>query len=118
MSGVEVPLVMQNNNMTMDDGNSQCYTVKSAKLVKFRETKLEAIKFTQSGSKGKLMITFDQSRGPVIRFHKIKGLRELQKFDFSTNEPLDYKFSDIIETTRIELKDSQPKEDDTLKMSK
>ena len=28
----------------------------------------------------------------------------LQAFDFDTDENIDYKFSDLIETTRIELK--------------
>ena len=35
------------------------YYVFSSKLVKFRDTKLRAVKFTQSGSRGKLLITFD-----------------------------------------------------------
>ena len=35
------------------------YAIFSSKLVKFRETKLRAVKFTQSGSRGKLLITFD-----------------------------------------------------------
>lgn len=35
------------------------YVVYSSKLVKFRESKLKAVKFTQSGSRGKLLITFD-----------------------------------------------------------
>ena len=35
------------------------YKVYSSKLVKFRDTKLRAVKFTQSGSRGKLLITFD-----------------------------------------------------------
>lgn len=35
------------------------YEVKSSKLVKFKDTKLEAVKFTQSGSRGKLLISFD-----------------------------------------------------------
>lgn len=35
------------------------YEVYSSKLVKFRESKLKAVKFTQSGSRGKLLITFD-----------------------------------------------------------
>ena len=34
------------------------YEVYSSKLVKFRESKLKAVKFTQSGSRGKLLITF------------------------------------------------------------
>ena len=41
-----------------DDPNHS-YSVFSSKLVKFRDTKLRAIKFTQSGSRGKLLITFD-----------------------------------------------------------
>jgi hypothetical protein len=35
------------------------YEVKSSKLVKFKDTKLEAVKYSQSGSRGKLLITFD-----------------------------------------------------------
>lgn len=35
------------------------YEVKSSKLVKFKDTKLEPVKFTQSGSRGKLLISFD-----------------------------------------------------------
>lgn len=41
------------------DDPSHSYSVFSSKLVKFRDTKLRAIKFTQSGSRGKLLITFD-----------------------------------------------------------
>ena len=79
------------------------YAVFSSKLVKFRETKLRAIKFTQSGSRGKLLITFDQ-RG-IIRFHKIRGLKALQNYDFSEDwQRLDYVFTNHVETTRIELK--------------
>ena len=51
------------------------YVVYSSKLVKFRETKLRAVKFTQSGSRGKLLITFDQKG--IIRFHKLRGLKVL-----------------------------------------
>ena len=79
------------------------YKVYSSKLVKFRDTKLRAVKFTQSGSRGKLLITFDQ-RG-LIRFHKIRGLKILQQHDFSEpDQNLDYIFTNQIETTRIELK--------------
>ncbi len=60
---------------------SHDYIFLSSKLVKFRDTKLRAVKFTQSGSRGKLLITFDQ-RG-IIRFHKIRGLKALQGFDFA-----------------------------------
>ena len=75
----------------------------SSKLVKFRETKLRAVKFTQSGSRGKLLITFDQ-RG-IIRFHKVRGLKTLQGYDFSEEwQRLDYIFTNNVETTRIELK--------------
>ena len=35
------------------------YQIFSSKLVKFRDTKLRAVKFTQSGSRGKLLISFD-----------------------------------------------------------
>jgi len=35
------------------------YKVYSSKLVKFRDTKLTAVKYTQSGARGKLLITFD-----------------------------------------------------------
>jgi hypothetical protein len=51
------------------------YEVKSSKLVKFKDTLLEAVKFTQSGSRGKLLITFDQQKTPAIRFHKVRGLK-------------------------------------------
>ena len=85
-----------------DDPNHS-YMVFSSKLVKFRDTKLRAIKFTQSGSRGKLLITFDQ-RG-IIRFHKIRGLKVLQGFDFLEEwQRLDYAFTNHVETTRIELK--------------
>ena len=74
--------------------------------MKFRETRLLAVKFTQSGSRGKLLITFDQ-RG-IIRFHKIRGLKALQGFDFVEQwRRLDYVFTNHIETTRIELKHEQ-----------
>jgi len=49
------------------------------------------------------LITFDQQKTPAIRFHKVRGLKQLQLFDFSSTEDLDYKFTDLIETTRIEL---------------
>jgi len=49
------------------------------------------------------LITFDQQKTPTIRFHKVKGLKQLQQFDFSQSDDLDYKFTDLIETTRIEL---------------
>ena len=79
------------------------YQVFSSKLVKFRDTKLRAVKFTQSGSRGKLLNTFDQ-RG-LIRFHKIRGLKILQQHDFTEpDQNLDYIFTNQIETTRIELK--------------
>jgi hypothetical protein len=61
----------------MLDASDRTYVIKSAKLMKFRDTKLQAIRFTQSGSKGKLLISFDQSHGPVIRFHKFKGYNVL-----------------------------------------
>ena len=53
------------------------YEIKSSKLVKFKDTLLEAVKYTQSGSRGKLLITFDQQATPTIRFHKVKGLKQL-----------------------------------------
>lgn len=68
------------SNLNLPDGQGT-YTVLSSKLVKFRETKLRAVKFTQSGSRGKLLISFDQ-RG-IIRFHKVRGLKTLQNFDFA-----------------------------------
>ena len=37
----------------------KAYVVFSSKLVKFRESKLKAVKFSQSGSRGKLLITLD-----------------------------------------------------------
>ena len=43
----------------MLDASDRTYVIKSAKLMKFRDTKLQAIRFTQSGSKGKLLISFD-----------------------------------------------------------
>lgn len=46
--------------------------MKTAKLVKFKDTKLDAVQLTQSGSRGKLLITLDKARGPILRFHKIK----------------------------------------------
>lgn len=38
-----------------------------------------------------------------MRFHKIKP-STIQNFDFNTKESLDYKFANLVETTRIELK--------------
>ena len=50
-----------------------------------------------------MLITFDQ-RG-IIRFHKIRGLKALQTFDFAEEwHRIDYIFTNHIETTRIELK--------------
>lgn len=34
------------------------YQMKSGKLVKFKDTKLEAVQYTQSGSRGKLLVSF------------------------------------------------------------
>jgi hypothetical protein len=34
------------------------YAMKCGKLVKFKDTRLEAIQYTQSGSRGKLLISF------------------------------------------------------------
>jgi hypothetical protein len=56
------------------------YSIKCAKLVKFKDTKLEAVQFTQSGSKGKLFVSFarDPSKSrPTLRFHKIKNVKQL-----------------------------------------
>ena len=80
------------------------YVVYSSKLVKFREAKLTAVKFSQSGSRGKLLITFDQNQ--TVRFHKIRGLKTMQGFDFAglKGPDLDYQLTSQIETTRIELK--------------
>lgn len=50
------------------------------------------------------MITFDKARGPIVRFHKIRGLKTIQQFNFNTDESIDYKFSDMVETTRIDLR--------------
>ena len=49
--------------------------------MKFKDSKLEAVKFTQSGSRGKLLITFDQAM--TVRFHKIRGLKTMQGFNFA-----------------------------------
>ena len=63
------------------------------------------MRFTQSGSRGKMMITFDQSG--IIRFHKIRGIKVLQQYDFIEEwESLDYVFTNSIDTTRIELRDN------------
>lgn len=78
--------------------------MKAAKLVKFKDTKLDAVQFTQSGSKGKLLISFDKVRGPIVRFHKVKGIKTIQNFDFNTDKNIDYKFSELVETTRIDLR--------------
>lgn len=89
--------------------NARQYHVKAAKMIRYKEIKLTAIKYSQSGSNGKLLVTFDSSSPPVIRFHKIRGLRPLLTFDFNTEENLDYKWSDLIETSRIELNESPKK---------
>ena len=64
------------------------------------------MKFSQSGSRGKLLITFDQ-RG-TIRFHKLRGLRTMQTYEYEEKAKdggdIDYVFTSLIETTRIELK--------------
>jgi hypothetical protein len=57
-------------------------------------SKLEVVQLTQSGSKGKLLITFDRALGPCIRFHKIKGISKIQQFDFSSDQEIDYVFAD------------------------
>ena len=104
---VEVDLKMKQNSVVSQANiNPIDYKIKASKLVKFKDTKLEAIQLTQSGSKGKLLVTFDRARGPVIRFHKIKGIKNMQQFDFSKAD-IDYTFADLVETTRIELK-SEP----------
>ena len=87
-----------------EEENSDGYTIYSSKLVKFRDTKLTPVRFLQSGSRGKMLITFDQ-RG-TIRFHKLRGVRVFQEYEFDgkTQETLDYEFSNLVDTTRIELK--------------
>lgn len=78
------------------------YYVFSSKLVKFNNCKLEAVRFTQSGSRGKLLITFDQKG--CVRFHKMRGIKVLQRYDFIEEwENLDYVFTNSVETTRIDL---------------
>jgi len=74
---VNVQLDIINSNISIMDASDRTYIIKSAKLMKFRNTKLQAVRFTQSGSRGKLLISFDQSHGPVIRFHKFKGFNVL-----------------------------------------
>ena len=64
------------------------------------------MKYSQSGTRGKLLITFDQRN--LIRFHKLRGLKVLQNFDFEENKRLDYIFTNHVETTRIELKHEVP----------
>jgi len=91
------------SGVNLPDGPEHSYMVFSSKLVKFRDTKLRAVKFSQSGSRGKLLITFDQ-RG-IIRFHKIRGFKALLSYDFRVEwHRLDYIFTNHVETTRIELK--------------
>jgi hypothetical protein len=84
------------------------YEMRHAKLVKYKDTRLDAVQYTQSGSRGKLLITFAwslESSAPAIRFHKVKNLKTVQNFDFRTVDNFDYKFADLIETTRITLAD-------------
>lgn len=84
--------------------------MKVSKLVKYKDTKLEAVQYTQSGSRGKLLVTFGIQQGKtVIRFHKIKNIKLVQQFDFGKQANLDFVFSDHIETTIIELGKSDPK---------
>ena len=78
----------------VDSSQSQLatYVVYSSKLVKFRDTRLKAIRFNQSGQRGKLLITFDQ-RG-IIRFHKIRGFKYITSHDFGEDwHNLDYIFT-------------------------
>ena len=56
-----------------EDEPDESYAIYSTKLVKFRDTKLQPIRFLQSGSRGKMLVTFDQ-RG-TIRFHKLRGIK-------------------------------------------
>ena len=50
-----------------------------------------------------MLITFDQQG--LIRFHKLRGIKVLQRYDFAEDwENLDYVFTNSVETTRIELK--------------
>ena len=58
------------------------YKVYQTKLVKFRDTKLKALRFTQSGARGKLLITLDHKG--TIRFHKIRGLKSFLELDFAS----------------------------------
>ena len=57
----------------MEDEPDESYAIYSTKLVKFRDTKLTPVRFLQSGSRGKMLVTFDQ-RG-TIRFHKLRGIK-------------------------------------------
>lgn len=88
----------------MQQNVTATYTIKAAKLIKFKDTKLDAVQYAQSGTRGKLLITFDKARGPIVRFHKIRGLKTIQQFDFATEQGIDYKFSEMVETTRIDLR--------------
>ena len=63
------------------DDQFNSYQVFTSKLVKMPGIRLQAVRFSQSGSHGKLLITFDQHGN--IRFHKISGIKNLQKFDFA-----------------------------------
>jgi hypothetical protein len=51
-----------------------------------------------------MLISFDQ-RG-TIRFHKLRGIKVFSDFEFEgkTQDKLDYEFSNLVDTTRIELK--------------
>ncbi len=56
---MDVELDIPKSDVDMEQASDKMYVVKTAKLIKFRDSKLTAVKFTQSGSKGKLLITFD-----------------------------------------------------------
>ena len=93
-------LTAEDENEAETDG----YVMFSSKLVKFRDTKLNPVRFLQSGSRGKMLISFDQ-RG-TIRFHKMRGIKVFSDYEFEgkTQDQLDYEFSNLVDTTRIELK--------------
>lgn len=45
-AAVDVPLEITNSNTAIEDASDSLYVIKSAKLIKFRDTKLQAIRFT------------------------------------------------------------------------
>ena len=82
--------------------------MKVSKLVTYKDTKLEAVQYTQSGSRGKLLVTFGIEEGKtIIRFHKFKNIKLVQQFDFGVPGNLDFKFSDHVETIVIDLNRSE-----------